>query len=127
MTKAELAAQIMQTRALRSAPPQSPEGIKRTAKEQRRLERLPKAELVALHAEYHHISDDTAALVELVTEALAGMNVIITVARGTVRVEQSIAEFGPARIAGFDATGRALREAGFSYDSGGCTCFINAL
>lgn len=126
-TKSQLAAEIMQTRALKSAPELGPEALRRQAKEQRRLERLPKAELEALHTAYHHVSEDTAALVELVTEELDGTGVIISVSHGTVRVEQPIAEFNSARVAGFDATVRTLTAAGFRFDCGGCTCFITTL
>ncbi|MEV6400935.1 hypothetical protein AB0M39_40190 [Streptomyces sp. NPDC051907] len=55
-TKSQLAAEIMAHRALGSAPARSADGIKADANEQRRLERLPKAELEALHADYFTVA-----------------------------------------------------------------------
>ncbi|MFI0934616.1 hypothetical protein ACH4RG_23200 [Streptomyces sp. NPDC021019] len=130
-TKSQLAAEIMQTRSLRSVPVADAwtraQQEKRQEKRRRQLERMPKAQLVALHAEYHHISDDTAALVEMVTEALNGRPAVISVSRGVVRVEQPIAEMNRARISGHDNTVRALEAAGFTVETGGCTCYIAGL
>ncbi|MFF3096780.1 hypothetical protein [Streptomyces cyaneofuscatus] len=130
-TKTQLAAEIIENRSLRSVPVADAwtqaQQEKRQQKLRRQLERMPKAELVALHAEYHHISDDTAALVEMVTEALNGRPAVISVSRGVVRVEQPTAEMNRARISGHDDTVRALGAAGFTFDTGGCTCFIAGL
>lgn len=124
-SKAQLAAEIMENSALKN-PVAREEDAAYYAQKTRRLERMAKPDLVALHARTLTVTEDAQALADLVAEALQDQDVIISVSSGTVRVEQANTPDFATRVAGHDATKAALRAQGFDdYCSGGCVIFID--
>lgn len=123
-TKAQLATDIMNIRALKSAPAPAPHEIADDARELARLTRMTKPALEALHAEYTTVSEDTALLAELVTEALQGHEFVVSACRETIRVEPAVAELCQQRHQASDRLSATLKAAGFTFNRGNATCFV---